>query len=377
MKISFLASDLSRNCVGRVYALAKMVEPQFTIEIIGPLLGERIWAPCDTGEFTYKPVRCTSVFPRFLKDMKELESLIGGDIVYASKPWLTSFGVGVLAKLKRKKPLVLDIDDWELGWYLPYRCRKMASLSVRSIRDANGFLSTYLLEKMIFLADGITTASKFLQNRFDGEYIPHARDTDVLDPSKYNQGELKKKHGFGDEKIIMFLGSPRPHKGLRILFKSLQSLKRSDVKLVIIGSTNEYPLKDEIPREIVQSVVIRDMIPFSHVPDHLSYADVVVVPQNNLPSNHAQVPAKLFDAMAMAKPIISTRISDMPEILSDCGYIAETNDPQNLAEKIHYVLTNPAEAEEMGRRAREKCVHEYSVKVVGKRLTNYVREAIR
>jgi len=36
-----------------------------------------------------------------------------------------------------------------------------------------------------------------------------------------------------------------------------------------------------------------------------------------------QMPAKIFDAMAMAKPIIATNTFDIPKISNGCGLIAE------------------------------------------------------
>jgi len=377
VKISFVVSDFSENCLGRVYILAKMLESRFEVEVVGPLFGEKIWLPCDTGEFTYKAVKCDPILPHFLKHIKEMGNLISGDVIYSSKPRFASFGLGILANLGNRRPLLLDIDDWEVGWYLPYRFRKMASLSVKTFFEANGFLSTCVLEKMILLADGKTTASKFLQNRFGGEYIPHARDTEFLDPSKFDGKKLKRELGLSKEKVIMFLGSPKPHKGIGDVFKALKLLNKNNVKLIIIGAINGNCLKEEIPSEIAPSVVIKGMIPFFNIPEYLAFADLVVLPQNSAPSNYAQVPAKLFDAMAMGRPIVSTNMSDMPDILRDCGFIAEPGSPQSLAEKIDYILTHPEEASEAGQRAREKCIREYSFTVVGRRLAEYIEQIVQ
>lgn len=377
MRISLLVSDFSKNCLGRVYILAKMLESKYEVEVVGPIFGGKIWLPCDTNEFTYKLVPSIPYFPHFFKSMKTIENLVSGDIIYASKPWFTSFGIGIFSKLKRKKLLLLDIDDWELGWYMPYRFRKMASLSVKSIFDANGFLNTFFLEKMTFLANGITTASKFLQNRFRGIYIPHARDTEFLNPLKYDGEKLKSELGIKEEKIIMFLGSPKPHKGIEDLFCAIRWLKREDVKLLIIGASNKYPSESHLSEDIKPFVIIKEMIPFTRIPEYLACSDLVVIPQKNIPANMGQIPAKLFDAMAMAKPIISTKISDMPEIIQDCGFIVPPDSPKDLAEKIDYILRSPGEAKKMGQRARERCIEEYSLRVVGERLNNYISEIIK
>ena len=50
----------------------------------------------------------------------------------------------------------------------------------------------------------------------------------------------------------------------------------------------------------------------------------------------------------------------MSETLEGCGWIVEPENPRLLAEKIQYVLNNPKEAEEMGNKARQKCIEKYS-----------------
>jgi len=68
----------------------------------------------------------------------------------------------------------------------------------------------------------------------------------------------------------------------------------------------------------------------------------------------------VFDAMAMAKRIIATNVLDLPEILDGCGWIVEHENSEQLAQIIQYVLSNPKEAEEMGQKARQRCIEKYS-----------------
>ena len=110
------------------------------------------------------------------------------------------------------------------------------------------------------------------------------------------------------------------------------------------------------------------MQPFDKVPWYLAAADVVVIPQNSNSATVGQIPAKIFDAMAMAKPIISTKISDIPEILDGCGWVVESPEPEVLAQQIQYVIANKDTAEEYGSRARERCVQLYSYTAAEKTL---------
>jgi glycosyltransferase involved in cell wall biosynthesis len=101
-------------------------------------------------------------------------------------------------------------------------------------------------------------------------------------------------------------------------------------------------------------------IPFADVPLYLAAADVVAAPQRIGPDTLGQVPAKIFDAMALGRPIVSTRVSMIPEILDDSGVLVEPGDPAGLARAIAWLLDHPAEAAALGRKARERCVARYS-----------------
>jgi glycosyltransferase involved in cell wall biosynthesis len=89
-------------------------------------------------------------------------------------------------------------------------------------------------------------------------------------------------------------------------------------------------------------------------------SDVVVIPQKKCNASAGQLPAKVFDAMAMAKPIIATSVSDLPAILRDCGWLVDPENVGELAMSIKYVLEHPDEGKTMGCKARKKCIEMYS-----------------
>jgi len=358
MRISILTPDISDNCLGRAYLLAKVLQSRYEVEIIGPTFyGDRIWPPCDTGEVTYK-VTAGYYHPRFLLSARKLLRLISGDVIYAIKPRPASFGLGLWQKMRRGKPLILDIDDWEVGGYAGFNRLRRIGLFL-NIFDPNSYGYTWLMEKMIPYADAITTVSSFLQQRFGGVIVPHGRDTEHFNPARFNGLALRAKHGLDrDKKVVMFLGTLRRHKGIEDLLAATEAL--DEVQLVIAGVDWDHPLARRIANSHQGKVRFFGMLPFHQVPEYLSMADVIVVPQREYPFSQGQIPAKIFDAMAMAKPIISTTVSDIPTILHGCGFIVEPGNPQQLARKLRFVLENEDLAAHMGAKAREKCVKEYS-----------------
>ena len=378
MKISILTPDLSHNCIGRAYLLAKILQRRYEVEIVGPVFGDGIWKPvANDKSITYKSVKIHGLFFKPYWQIRELAKKIDGDVVYASKPLFTSFGVGLLKNTFNKKSLILDIDDWQMGFIKEhYRglsfLHRFGSLAASTLflYSMGSYWNTLFGEKLSHLADEITVSNSFLQDKFSGTIVWHGRDTETFDPAKFDKYLLREKYQIENtKKVVMFFGTPRAHKGIEDIIKAVSLIEARDTLLVIVG----VDYKDSYCQNLVETAkkVMGKKFkgfglqPFEKVPEFLAMADVVVIPQKRNLSTVGQVPAKVFDAMAMAKPIIATNVSDLPLILDGCGWIVEPDNPEQLAETIQYILNNHEEAEEIGWKARQKCIDKYSWDAMG------------
>jgi glycosyltransferase involved in cell wall biosynthesis len=76
-----------------------------------------------------------------------------------------------------------------------------------------------------------------------------------------------------------------------------------------------------------------------------------------LPSFAEGLPVVIMEAFAEARPVISTYIAGIPELIEDgrSGWLVPAGDVERLTAAMRVVLdTSPAQLEEMGRRGREK-----------------------
>jgi glycosyltransferase involved in cell wall biosynthesis len=215
------------------------------------------------------------------------------------------------------------------------------------------------MERLRGIADGVTVASRFLEQRFGGVLIPHVRDTARWAPGCADPAPARARLGVDKERVVMFLGTPRGYKGVEDLAAAVARLGRPDVVLALVGTdpgsetgrtlTLRYP-----------GIRLVGRVPIAEVPAYLSAADVVVVPQRESTDTRGQVPAKLFDAMALGRPIVSTRVSMIPEILEGCGALVAPGDAAGLGGAIGRLLDHPDEARALGAAARRRAVERYS-----------------
>jgi glycosyltransferase involved in cell wall biosynthesis len=298
-----------------------------------------------------------------------MSKAINGDLIYASKTLLMSYGTALIDKVVHKRPLLLDIDDWESKGYLGQSTSRAWWGCIRMVRDPDNLPYVLLLEHLTGLADRITVASRFLQRIFGGTLLSHCRDTELFDPSRFDRSIIRSRYGISDRKeVVLFVGTLRPHKGVEDLISGVQRLARRDVLLLVAGIDERDPYAMEVLRKNRKYPFVRFLkqISFLEIPDLLAMADLVVIPQRRTPFSEAQVPAKVFDAMAMGTPVVGTSVSDLPEILDGCGIVVEPGDIGALSEGMAFLLSDREAAERMGKNGRQKCVELYSYDSVRK-----------
>jgi glycosyltransferase involved in cell wall biosynthesis len=88
------------------------------------------------------------------------------------------------------------------------------------------------------------------------------------------------------------------------------------------------------------------------------------------------MPMKVYDAMAMASPIVASTVSDLPIALEGCARLVPPKKVDPLADALRDLLEHPAEARSLGERARQRCLEKYSMKHVADALLHAIRTVV-
>ena len=85
----------------------------------------------------------------------------------------------------------------------------------------------------------------------------------------------------------------------------------------------------------------------------------------------------LLEAMQYALPIITTSEGALAEVVdSNCGFIVEKQNAEALANKMQYLIENPAVGRKMGINGRVKFEHEYTLESFEDRLYAILRKCV-
>lgn len=357
MKIALLCPDASSNPLVRTYPIARVLERRHRLQVLGFQSGPEIFAPYRDA-FEYDTLRLRQM-PAFLGQVRALAARVDADAIYAFKPLATSLWAGLLARRRLRVPLFLDVEDWELGAYLDGGWRDLLH-HLAHLERPEGLLWTFLSEGLARRADEIFVVSSSLQRRFGGTRLVHGADTTFFDPERWDRQHALQRLGLEDNRYVVFTGAPNPSKGLDDLLAALQAVGDPRARLLVVGAFRDEAYRRSLLERYPRSLVLVGPRSHDEMPLFLAIADVVALPQRRTRTTEAQVPGKVFEAMAMARPILATAVSDLPEILEGCGRIAPAGSVDGLAQGLETLLTQRDEAVELGREARRRCQRLYS-----------------
>lgn len=185
----------------------------------------------------------------------------------------------------------------------------------------------------------------------------------------FNQFARRQKRKRNKKMTIGIVARLVEKKGLDTLIRSLAILKKQgeDAELLIAGSG---PLENELRLLIskcdllTSDVRFLGAIPHPRVAGFIRSLDVFVLPcKPDTNGDMDGIPVVLMEAMLSGIPVISTRLSGIPELVEDniTGLLIQPDDDQALAEAIRKIAHDNIPREQMIESAIAKVKDEFSL----------------
>jgi colanic acid/amylovoran biosynthesis glycosyltransferase len=182
---------------------------------------------------------------------------------------------------------------------------------------------------------------------------------------------------------VLAVGRLDPIKGFGDLIDALGELARGGrrVRCRIIGSG---PLEGELRARIArhgleQTVELAGALPQADVRAALYAASLFVLPSVVTPAGDRDgIPVSLMEAMAAGTPVVSTRVSGIPELVDDGreGLLVPEKDPSALAAAMARILDDPDLGTRMAIAARAKVEREFDAGIEARKLLELFARAV-
>ncbi len=381
LTVAVIAWDVGHNPLGRAYLLAEALSRYFHVLLIGPSFpryNNQVWEPLVTSHIEVLPLPGKD-FPEFLTVLEKVSSRIPADVVVSCKPRLPSVQLGLMIKSFKNRPLFIDVDDYELSFFNHKTRLTLKEIEKNTYEDLHvPFDETWtrFSESLLTYADGLFVSNHALEKKFGGMIVPHARDEFRFDPSLYDKTMRRNELGIDDrDKVVLFLGTPREHKGVVEVLNAIIACDNPNYKLCVIGIPPDRSYEKKLKRIGGDSLILVPDQPFDKLPENLIIADLVCLIQNvESEISKYQLPAKAVDALAMGIPVLATRTGPL-EHLIQAGAI-EPVTLEALSGKIDRMLSNSDSYRLKQLAHRDLFLKQYSYKAIGEKIYNGILHAL-
>lgn len=181
-----------------------------------------------------------------------------------------------------------------------------------------------------------------------------------IDISKFDLNlsghDIRQKYKINDkDKVIFFMGWLYQFSGLKEVALKLTESIGKNLKFLIVGEGDAYDdLKDiQANYKLQDRMILAGKKSYQEIPSFIAAADVCLLPAYPWePIMQDIVPIKLYEYLAMGKPVISTKL---PGVLKEFGWdngVLYVDKPEDVVEKSVEISSN-GKIDEIGNKARK------------------------
>ncbi|MBL7923709.1 MAG: glycosyltransferase family 4 protein [Bacteroidia bacterium] len=216
-------------------------------------------------------------------------------------------------------------------------------------------LEEFLYRKAFMVTGQTQGIVRQIKARFPAKtvhWLPNGVDETIF--SATPDPDRRRKMGFKeDDFLVLYAGIIGIAQGLDILLDASALLPAaSPVKFLLLG---EGPEKERLrlrkEKENLDRVIFIDLVPREEVPFIVHAVDAAVIPLKKMDLFLGAIPSKIFENLALMKPIVLAVDGEARQLFIDqgqCGLFSEPENPAALRDALLYLTTHREEARAMG-----------------------------
>jgi len=281
------------------------------------------------GSFAAAAIALTAVLP-------------SQDVVLATSPPLPGAFAAMLSARIRKTPVVLDIRDL---W--PAAAEVLGELSDRRLLTLFTRIEGWMYRNSMAVTATTRPFCEYIDTRSHGLSTLHLPNggLDELVSAPERQPPACPPFRLG------YVGNFGIAQGLSIVLDAAEQLAGEPFKLLLVGGGPlESDLRHEITERRLANVEIRPAVPTHEVGGLLSSCNALLIPLAKHPLLADFMPSKLYDAMAVGRPVVVAANGEAAAFVAEHGFglAVPPEDGTALAAAVRELARDPARAARLG-----------------------------
>ncbi len=300
------------------------------------------------------------------------------DAIIGTSPTPFAALAGLLTARKRKVPFIMEIRDL---W--PAIFTEMGIINNRQIIRVLEMGEMWLYRQATQI---VTVTEAFRQDLIRRNVpaekittIPNGADTDFWQPQDKPQA-LAKQLGLENKFVVLYIGAHGISHALEKIVDAAKALEdQPEIQFLFVGEgSRKAAVQDYAAERGVQNITFLGSTDKQGVKDYYALADVCLVPLRDIPLFDGFIPSKMFEIMAMARPIVASLKGEAAAILerANGAKIVPPEDSGAIKNAIAQLYADRQMATELGQNGRTFVEQHYSRRLLANQYLDVVRTAI-
>jgi glycosyltransferase involved in cell wall biosynthesis len=180
--------------------------------------------------------------------------------------------------------------------------------------------------------------------------------------------------------LVLYYGTFIPNHGVMTIVETAALLKDDqDIRFLLIGDGPDKPaVLDLAQKNGLTNVTFKDWLERSDLVKQIERADVCLGAFGTTRQSMMTVQNKIYEAIAMAKPVITGYSQSVQSLLKhgDQIYLCERSNPISLAEAIKKLKSDPALRRRIAEGGHKEFLKNYTITQLGRRYHRHLAEII-
>lgn len=196
---------------------------------------------------------------------------------------------------------------------------------------------------------------------------------------KISGGKIRNKYGIKSNDIVLFfMGWLYHFSGLKEVAIELSKIQdeKPNIRFLIVGDGDAFNDLEKIrdKHKLDKQVILAGKQPYDSIPEFIASSDICILPAYNNEIMRDIVPIKLYEYMAMGKPVIATNLIGVRKEFGEDHGVIYMDKPEDVFKKAVELMENGTH-QEHGLKAR-RFVENYGWNDVVNKFENILNDAI-